>query len=182
MSRVHSGQLFAAALLILLGVLLLAGNLGLFVFRWDQAWAVVLIALGVWLVWRGFQPRQHEARFDFSWGLGDLEPDLDGKTLKNESFSHGFGDVKLDLAHAVYADGENVVRASHGFGDVKIKLPRDLAVKVSARAGLGEVKVLDEESDGFSPVVEYQSDDYATATRKLRVEASVGLGEVKVVR
>jgi lia operon protein LiaF len=182
MERFRSGQFFAASLLILLGVLLLLGNLGLFAFSWSMCWALLLILFGGWLVWRGLTPHKEGWFPEWGWGLGDYEPDLAGKTLRNETFSHGLGDLDLDLRDAVFGDGENVVRASHGLGDVKIKVPREIALKVTARAGLGDVAVFDEKADGFAPVVEFQSDDYATAARKLFVEASVGLGEVKVVR
>jgi lia operon protein LiaF len=67
-------------------------------------------------------------------------------------------------------------------GDLKIIVPRDLAVRVTASAGLGDVRVFGERIDGFSPHIDFKSDDYATATRKLDIEASVGMGDVKVIR
>ncbi len=182
MERFRSGQVFVATVLILMGALLLLGNFGIILFSWSMCWAGLLVLFGGWLVWRGLMPQKAGWFPEWGWGFSDYEPNLAGKTLRNETFSHGFGDLDLDLRDAVFADGENVVRASHGFGDIKIKVPREIALKVTARAGLGDVKVFDEKSEGFGPVVEFQSNDYATASRKLFVEASVGLGEVKVVR
>jgi predicted membrane protein len=44
------------------------------------------------------------------------------------------------------------------------------------------VTLFGKRSDGIAPRLDYKSDDYATATRKLVIEASVGFGDVKVIR
>ncbi|MBI3537915.1 MAG: hypothetical protein HY070_10190, partial [Chloroflexi bacterium] len=100
MSRVRSAQLFPALFLILFGALLLANNLGWFIFRWEQLWAIIFIALGVWLVWRGLYPRQTESRDEMLWGFGEYAPDLANKTIQHESFRHGFGEMDLDFTRA----------------------------------------------------------------------------------
>ncbi len=181
MSRTYPGQIVAALILIFLGLVLLLSNLGLFVFNWGMVWPLVLILFGGWLVWRAFQPAPL-GDGSLSWGIGDYRPDLVGKEIGTGTFSHGMGQVDLDFTRAVIPEGRTPVRASHGMGDLTIVLPRDLAVRVDASAGLGNVFVLGERSDGFSPHVSFQSDDYAAANRKLDIHASVGLGNIKVLR
>jgi len=90
----------------------------------------------------------------------------------------------LDLTRVQIPEGRHAarVRAWLGFGDLTVILPRELAVRVQASAGLGEVSVLGRKHEGIGPTAEVQSEDYATAPRQLDLEASVGLGEVKVVR
>ncbi len=180
MTRLNSGEVFFALGLILIGALLLAGNLGWLAFNWNMVWPLVLILFGVWLVWRAFQPARYVGGAAYGWG--DYEPDLAGKAIHDENFSHGFGDFDLDLSRATIPDGASSVRASLGFGDLKVIVPRDLAVRVKASAGLGDVSVFAKKHEGIAPAVDFQSDDYATAPRKLALEARVGLGEVKVVR
>ena len=180
MSRWNLGEMFFALCLILIGALLLAGNLGWLAFNWNMVWPLVLILFGVWLVWRAFQPARYIG--GATYGFGDYQPDLAGKAIRDENFSHGFGDFDLDLSRATIPDGASSARASLGFGDLKVIVPRDLAVRVKASAGLGDVAVFGQKDEGITPVVEFQSDDYATAPHKLDLEASVGLGEVKVVR
>ena len=180
MMRFKSGEVFFALCLILIGALLLAGTLGMLAFNWNMVWPLVLILFGVWLVWRAFQPAHLIG--GAAYGFGDYQPDLAGREIRDENFSHGFGDLDLDLTRAMIPDGRNSVRASHGFGDLTVILPRDLAVRVKANAGFGEVTVFDQKHEGIGPHIDFQSDDYATATRKLDLEASVGFGEVKVVR
>ncbi|MBI4787441.1 MAG: cell wall-active antibiotics response protein [Chloroflexi bacterium] len=182
MSRSHSGEMLAALILILLGLGLLAGNLGLLTLNWSLVWPVLLIALGVWLIWRAFLPASRMGGSGPSWGLGDYRPELSGQELRQREYSHGLGDFDLDLTRAVIRDGETFVRASHGLGDLTIIVPGDIPVRVKGSAGLGDVFVLGERSEGIGPNASYESEGYASAPRKLKIEASVGLGEVKVMR
>ncbi len=183
MSRLNSFEVIVALLFIVFGVLLLLGNLGLFVFNWSMIWALILIFLGGWFIWRAFQPQPFVAtQPGAAYGFGDYRPNLAGKEIRKESFSHGFGDFDLDLTRAVFPDGTNSVSASHGFGDFKVIVPRDLAVRVKASGGLGDVEIFGQRADGIAPHLDFQSDDYATATRKLDLEVNVGLGDVKVIR
>jgi lia operon protein LiaF len=131
-------------------------------------------------VWRAFQAQSSHA--SASYGFGDYRPDLAGKEIRNENFSHGFGDFDLDLTRARFPEGTSAVRASIGFGDLKVIIPRNLAVRVKASAGLGDVSVLGRKDEGISPALDFQSDDYAAAATKLDLDASAGLGEVKVIR
>jgi lia operon protein LiaF len=179
-SRSNSTQVFFALGLILIGALLLAGSIGIVVFNWSMVWPLVLILFGIWLVWRAFQPAR--CCGDTMYGIGHHQPDLAGQEIRNTSFSHGFGEFDLELTRAVIPDGKNSVRASHGFGVLTVSLPRDLAVRVKASAGFGAVAVFGRKHEGIDPHIDFQSDDYVTATRKLDLEAGVGFGEVKVVR
>lgn len=180
MTRWNSSQVFFAALLIVLGIVLLLGNLGLLALNWNLLWPVILILFGLWLIWRAFRPRQNPG--DVSWGFGEYSPDLAGKSIDRQSYSHGFGDFDLDLTRATIGDGQTMVRASHGFGDLTVVVPREISVRVHASAGMGDVAVFGQHSGGIGCTLDFQSDDYASAARKLDIDVSVGMGEVRVVR
>ena len=174
-------EVFFAIVLIVVGGLFLGANLGLFAFNWSIAWPTLLILFGVWLVWRAFVPVSSLAS-QVSYGFGDFAPNLAGKEIRCETFSHGFGDFDLDLTRAVIPDGESVVRVSMGFGDLKVIVPNELALKIHASAGFGESKLFDQKIDGIGPSLRFKSEDYATALRKLDLDASVGFGQVRVVK
>ena len=183
MARLNSWELFIAIVFIVVGILLLAGNLGLILFNWNILWALILVSFGVWMIWRATRPSSYSSTFaNASYGFGDYRPDLSGKEIRREIFSHGLGSVVLDLTRATIPDGQNSMRASHGLGDLRVIVPRDLAVSVKASAGMGEVRVFGERADGIAPHLEFRSDDYMTATRKLDIDASAGLGDVRVIR
>lgn len=173
-----NAQVVIALAFILLGVLLLLRNLGLIVWNWGIVWALVLIGLGIRLVWRAFQP----VPTGVSCGMGNYRPRLVGKEMRNANFSHGVGDFELDFTGATIPAGTSRVYATLGLGNLTVIVPRDLAVRVRARAVLGDVQVFQYKGDGIAPHVEFASEDYATATRKLDLQASVGIGDAKVIR
>ncbi|HEX7588267.1 MAG TPA: cell wall-active antibiotics response protein LiaF [Anaerolineae bacterium] len=182
MRRWDSSQVFFALVLIVVGALLLVGNLGLFALDWNLFWPIILILFGIWLVSRAFaQSADYGGSFS-SWGFGEYAPNLSGKEIRHETFSHGFGDFDLDLTRAIIPAGESFVRASHGFGDLTVIVPRTLSLRVHASAGMGDVSLFGEESGGVAPSRSFLAEDYATAATKLTLDASVGFGEVKVIR
>ncbi len=182
MSRMRSGEILAALLLIGLGLVFLLGNLGLLSVNWRLLWPVLIIIFGGWLIWRAMSRGPGFPTGAYSSGFGDFRPDLTGREIRAAEFSHIFGDVDLDLTRAVFPEGESSVRASHGMGELTIIVPRDLAVRARASAGLGDVSVLDKRSDGIAAAASFESEDYASAACRLNLEASVGVGEVKVMR
>jgi lia operon protein LiaF len=182
MPRWSSGEVFFGLLLIVLGLMFLAGNLGWVTISWGVVWPLILVLFGLWLIWRAFVPASKTRGSDVSYGFGDYEPDLTGKEIRRENFSHGFGDLDLDLTRAVIPEGKSAVRVSLGFGDLNVIVPRDLAVDVHATAGFGDAELFEQSSSGIGPTLRFQSDDYAAAARKLDLHASVGFGKAKVIR
>ncbi len=177
----RTGPAFGAVLLIVMGVIFLLGNLNIFVLRWDMLGPLFLILVGGWMIARAVMPRGQHGDQTFG-GIGEYHLDLAGKEIRREKFSHGIGEARIDLTRAVFPDGENKVEASHGVGELRVIVPSDLAVRVRANAGMGEVRVFDEQESGIDPHLEFQSPDYASATRKLDLLASAGLGAVLVKR
>ncbi|CAG0986860.1 Protein LiaF [Anaerolineae bacterium] len=178
----NTGRIFGALILIVLGLLLLAGNFGIFLFRWDMLWPLMLILFGIWFIYRAFVPREHFHDVDVFAGVGESRPNLTGKEIHQEEFSHGIGEFNLDLTRATIPDGESTVKVSNGMGELNVIVPRDLAVRVQANSGMGDVELFDQRESGISPHLGFQSDDYATASRKLNLQANVGMGKVRVVR
>lgn len=178
----NTGRIFGALFLIVLGLLLLAGNLGIFLFRWDMLGPLILILFGIWFIYRAFVPRERYYDSNVFAGIGEHRPNLSGKEIRREDFSHGIGESRVDLTGSVIPEGESEVKASTEIGELSVIVPRDLSLRVQAHAGLGDVEVFDKRESGMSPQVAFQSDDYATAARKLKLNAHVGLGKVRVVR
>ena len=180
MSRLGPEIIFAI-MLIVVGILFLGANLGLFAFSWNILWPLLLILFGGWMVWRAFSPSTFQSS-DVSYGFGNYVPNLGGKEIRRETLSHGFGDFKVDLSQSIIPDGESTVRVSLGFGDLQVVVPNHVACKVHANAGFGEAELFDQKSEGIGPTQDFRSVDYATAGRKLNLNASVGFGKACVVK
>ncbi len=182
MGRFHSGEILAALVLIIFGLVALGGNLGLILLDGSVIWPLLLVAFGGWLIWKAFQPSTGWPEERSQWGVGEFRPDLSSREIRQVEFSHGFGDVDLDLTRAIIPEGESTVHVSQGMGDLMIVLPREVAVRIRGSAGLGDVFVLGERAEGFGPTIRFESDDYPKASRRLALEARVGLGQVRVLR
>jgi phage shock protein PspC (stress-responsive transcriptional regulator) len=96
------------------------------------------------------------------------------------SYEMAIGDFQLDLSDTALPSGETEIDANLGIGELLIIVPRDTAVDIDASASAGLVSLFGEESDGFD--VERSVTDDADGDVSLRIDAHVGLGDVRVVR
>lgn len=113
--------------------------------------------------------------------------------LENSSYSLGVGEVYMDLTTALLEEGVTYVNLSGWVGSVQIIVPEDLAIDVSADVNIGSVEIFGEEqefsrhdknrrSGVSSNLLCYRSKDYDDALKKVRINASVNIGEVSVKR
>ena len=92
------------------------------------------------------------------------------------------GEVRLDLTQATFPDGETLIHVSAAIGEVRVLLPADIPASVRATSMLGESEALGRVSGAFMGDVRAETDDYAAATKRIRLEAQSLIGEVAVRR
>lgn len=176
-------RIFWGGILVIFGILLLLSNLQIVpfgladVFRFG--WPLFLILLGVLVLVPG-------SGGGWSWtpgaSTGKRDQTFNGKEIHDLNVSHGLGDYNIDLARAIFPPGTAHVKASHGLGDLNILLPANLPVKVKATVGIGDVSVFGEEADGMGATIEKVSSDFESASSKLELEATLGIGDLGIVR
>lgn len=184
-----SWKLFFGFGLIVLGTLWLLNNVGAIYFDLgefvDRAWPVAIIFLGLWLLVGGRRRKVISARAtggEMNQALGDIDyaPGEIGPDGLNISVSAG--EVHLDLTSTVLREAESKVEVKIGLGDVRIRTPRDVALRVEGKTGIGDLYLLDRHADGFGARLDYQDPTYSAATKKLQIIAKAGLGDVRVTR
>jgi lia operon protein LiaF len=175
--------------LILIGFLALLDSLE-FISFWSalgQLWPLILIALGVWLLFK---------RRYFSWedkveiregkkhskAFGDLKIDSSGMDPHGMDVEMGFGDLDVNLTRASFSDRESVVHLALGFGDIKVWIPSEVKTKISASCGAGDMDILGTTSDGIAKSSDYQDEGYESVQKRLRIYAKIGFGDIKVSR
>ena len=96
-----------------------------------------------------------------------------------EGYGHGIGSLEVDLGRLELSESITV-EVGVGIGELRIVVPEGVPLDVRATAGVGEVEVLDRQSSGVGAKVEelFGDDDGPT----LRIEASVGVGQIRVVQ
>lgn len=91
------------------------------------------------------------------------------------------GDTFFDLGNTVLPIKENILMLRKGFGDTKLFIPKDVALSLDVSIILGKLIVEDEVFDLKNETVKWQSKNYGTALRKIKVVSSTIIGEVEVV-
>lgn len=164
--------------LIGLGAIFLLSN-WLNINIWGLLWPVALIALGLIILSR---PRLAGAdtRSDVLL-LGDLHRYGDWQVTSGETWI-GIGDVDLDLTHAVIPAGETTFSVRGLIGDVELIVPQTVGLAVDASGLVGTVKEQGREHTFLLNRYHYETEGYAAAERRVRVESGFLIGDVKIRR
>ena len=181
------GSLFWGVLLVVLGCIWLWNNLDLGP-RIDAGslWPLALIGLGVFIMLR---QTGRAGRWDWDGHgenidqiLGDIRLGGPNWQAQSKSFFTIIGDIDIDLRQSAIPEGETVFKVRSIIGDVEFLVPTDVAVYAGASVAIGELHIINERRDGFLLDVAQATPDYATATRKLRIEVEMLIGDATVMR
>lgn len=192
-------QIIWGLLLVILGVLFLGDSLDWFHFDFFEfvgdAWPVVLIIFGGYLIWEKAKGRDESEDIlsaDKAWtkfsgkefkktaGDVNLRPEsIDPAGLKAEQ---GLGDITVDLTKTSFNPGENQIHCSLGVGDINVVVPQGVPISAIVEIGAGSGRIFGRQTDGFGKKVRYEDPDYASADVKIRLRAKIGLGDATISR
>lgn len=197
--RYPVGPLVLGLLLVAVGVAWLVETLDVVEVPWGALLPIALIVVGVALILAA-QTGGHgglvaagvvltvltviTAAIDFPLrgGVGErLERPTSVGELE-ESYDLAIGQLTLDLTTLGPISAALDVEANLGMGELVIEVPQDLVVRVRAEASVGDVQLFDEEESGVGPEVEHVDEAFGTASGRVSIDASVGLGSITVER
>jgi len=171
-------QMVIGALIILVGLMLLIGDV-LDVNVWALCWPLGLILSGVWLLLR---PQLVGADTAVRQKLlGDIYRDGVWQ-VTDEEFWIGVGEVDLDMTRAEVPEGETEIRVFGFVGDVDLLVPEGVGITVSSTAFVTDARVLGQKRESIVVPFHQASDDYETAERKIRLEVTSFVADIKVKR
>ena len=171
-------QIVFGGFIILLGILFLLSNLFQVDFG-DFCIPTVLILVGVLII---FRPRMLPEDIAFKlMPLGDIRR-RGVWEVANEEVWFFLGSLHLDLSEATIPSGESTYRIFCFIGDVRLILPERIGASVSNMAFISDDRFLGKKYGGLFTPVEWESDGYEEAERKIRIERVAFLGSVKVRR
>lgn len=115
----------------------------------------------------------------FGGGVGDRTVRPTGAQIEPE-YERGVGTLTLDLTALDLdaADAPIDLRAHVGIGRLVVIVPEDSVVAIEAHAGLGSVRIDGREAGGLGADLSMP----ASGGARVRLDASVGIGEVRVER
>lgn len=172
------GQLLLAVVIILIGVVFLIGNL-LDVEVWALCWPAALIFTGLLVL---FRPQWIGSNAAVRHKLiGDIRRS-GSWDVTDEEFWIGVGDVKLDLTAARIPMGQVQIRVRSFVSPVRLLLPAGVGVLVSSTAFITDAKVFGQRRETILTPFNMASDDYETAERKIRLEITSFVGDIRIER
>lgn len=150
----HTGSGLFGLIMIGVGSVLTAQNLGYVHFQLRDWWPVLIILAGLSILLRGFYPRQassqpqvgfdtstleHGERVDIHTSFGAVNMQNDSRSFKGGRIDVTFGGVELDLRQAVMDGPEAVLEVSARFSGIDLRVPREWQVVVEIGATLGGI-------------------------------------------
>lgn len=112
--------------------------------------------------------------------IGDFHLTSGRFELTNLHVWHGVGDVVIDLSRALMPEEETFLVVNGWVGDVTIYVPVDLPVAVNAEVSIGDMEVFGHRQGGLNRQVMMRSENYESASRKVKLIVSLIIGDIDV--
>lgn len=174
----NQGQIIFGTVVLVIGLLCLAGTLfdidpGILCFPTVLILAGVLLLLRPWMV-----------RPDTGLNLAFFGPVRRYGTwqVKEEEIWLVVGDVNLDVTEAEVPPGETRIRIFSFVSTIRLIVPEGVGVEVAPTAFLTEARLFGAKRDLFLTAAPLTSGDYESAERKIRLEPTMFVADVKVRR
>lgn len=182
MPRREVGLIGVGLAILVVGVVMLLNNLGVTEIDSGRvAGSFLSAAVGIAGVSIIVNARRIQAGMA-SWQrvLGDVKIGRRAWVAKDVRIQTGIGDVRIDLTTAEIPEGEHHIQVAGWIGDMGILVPQDLALSAEGSVWIGSVTFLGRKRDGFFVTSSYTSPEYHEAPRRVRIEASLLIGDLKI--
>lgn len=128
------------------------------------------------------QTEDHKETTNRSAFIGDVHMGREHFQLKHTNVSQFIGDTVLDLTNAQIPYGETKINISAFVGDIKVYIPDDmnLGVSVTSSSFIGDMQVLEQSRSRFMSNVQCKTPYYKEAGKKVRINVSAFIGDIKV--
>lgn len=168
---------------IIIGSIVLGGGVLLFIGAifdidiWGLLCPAGLIGLGAWLIYRTRKdPSEGDVNIKF---VGDIR--RSGAWQPHNEETWGFViESRLDFSEAHLPEGETVFRVGAFVNDLKVSVPIDFGVAVQSMAFMTESRINGQKQDTFFIPFIWESDNFATATKKIVLKPTCFVSEIKV--
>lgn len=170
------GVMILGIFLIVMGLIALVSNLTGINFS-NACLPVLLIFMGLLVLLR---PRMVKEGVDVDFILlGEFKRSGAWKVAPQEIWS-GLGEVKLDFTQADVPTGETPIHIYHLIGDVVLNPGNSVGLSLTANGLLNTVKWMGAKQDNFLNSLQLTTANYEQAERKVAVEVTNVIGDIKV--
>lgn len=190
------GKSVAGNIFLLMGLLMLAGTI-----LTSAAFQLVMIAL---LIYYGYhlyksssrrkkvnvevQPSSSEETKEFiqvepyfkNMVVGEMRNIGETYELDDIDIQYGFGDVHIDLSNTMIPEGETVILIRGIVGSIHLYVPYDIDLSIHTSSVFGKINLLEQSKAVFNKSQKFQTKEYKTATRKIKIITSLLIGDIEV--
>ena len=174
----NKGQLILGGIVLLFGLFLLIGNL-LNLNLWKFFWPLALMAIGVFVIFRQGKAKEGTMTyFSFARGVnrsGEWE-------IHDAEYWNFAADFDLDLTQANIPAGEAHWRAFGFVNELRLRISPVAGVSVTTHAFVTEKKIDGNKEDLFLVPLEWQSDNFETASEKFYLELNGFVSQVRIIK
>lgn len=171
------GLMYIGILLIILGLLALVSNLTGIDFG-NFCFPAGLIVIGIWVLAR---PKMVKDGSAVEFNILGEHKRSGAWQVKNGEIWSGVGEVKLDFNGAEIPPGESQIHIYSLVGDIVLRPGVNMGLTLIANGLINSVKWMGAKQDNFLNSVTLSTPDFAQAERKVTVEVSALVGDIKVV-
>ena len=172
------GTLIFGLALIVLGLVILVGNVT-GIQTWAICWPSAIILVGLWMVLR---PQMIGSDVGLQQKiLGDIKRRGEWQVCEEEIWL-GVGDIELDMAQAQIPVGETKLRLFGFVNSIEVIVPETVGALVRSTAFLTDGDAFGRQEDRFLGTFEARSADYEAAERRVQIEATYFVADLKVRR
>jgi predicted membrane protein len=172
----RKSEIVIGAIVLGVGVLLLIGAL-FNIDIWGLLCPAGLIALGAWLIYRTRKdPGGVDVKIRF---VGDIRHRGAWQAESEETWGFVL-DTMLDFSKADIPEGETTFRYSAFVNEVKVIFPPEIGIAIQSMAFMTEARIYGPSEQTFFIPYEWQSDNFASASKKVIIKPMSFVSEVKI--
>lgn len=160
----NTQRVFAIGLILFGGLMILSNFMDISFGK--VTWALIIIFAGVILITR---PDIFHSEGVLYKMISDFSLD-ESWTVKDYTLRAFISDIDLDLEFAEFPEGETNFNISCFVGDITITKPDDVGLKIRTSSFLTDSKVRGSKGEIFFSGLDYQSEGYEEALKKMDVQ------------
>lgn len=187
------GSWIAGSFLTIFSGLLLLDRAGGFTFSFGdvwQLWPLLFIYIGFGIF---FGRNRSKVQVEYGTGgtsfkksrskhmlVGSHSFKEDNWKVEPMDLWNGVGDYRFDFTRAFIPDQDTPIVVRGWVGDVKMFVPKHVPFKVDAHVRTGDIRVANNKAEGMHRSLQYETEDYSSATRRLTISVDLRVGSIRI--
>lgn len=125
-------------------------------------------------------PKDQHVAYRGKW-FGDQHIGKDLYEWDDVVLNSALGDTVVDLGQTILRNGDNYIVLNKLIGDTKLIVPPGIGIHVKHQSLVGEVNFLEQRTEVRNNLMQFYSEDYDTATKRVHFLSTLMVGDLEVI-